>query len=336
MAGGAYGGGMRAIQALRPGGPEVLALVELPDPEPGPGELLVDVDAAGVNFIDTYRRSGVYPLPFPHVVGSEGAGRVAAVGADVDGWAVGDLVAWENAPGSYAERTLLPARSALPVPAGLDLRTAAALPLQGITAHYLVASTFPVQAGQDVLVHAAAGGVGLLLTQLAATRGAHVIATVSTPEKEALARAAGAADVIRYTELEDVARDLPAAVRARTGGAGVHVVYDGVGRSTFDASLASLRRRGYLVLFGAASGRVEPVDPQRLNAAGSVYLTRPKIGDYTADRDELLWRSGEVFDAALAGSLDVRIGLELPLAEAAEAHRALEGRRTTGKVVLVP
>ena len=336
MAGGAYGGGMRAIQALRPGGPEVLALVDLPDPEPGPGELLVDVAAAGVNFIDTYRRSGVYPLPFPHVVGSEGAGRVAAVGADVDGWAVGDLVAWENAPGSYAERTLLPARNALPVPAGLDLRTAAALPLQGITAHYLVASTFPVQAGQDVLVHAAAGGVGLLLTQLAATRGAHVIATVSTPEKEALARVAGAADVIRYTELEDVARDLPAAVRARTGGAGVHVVYDGVGRSTFDASLASLRRRGYLVLFGAASGRVEPVDPQRLNAAGSVYLTRPKIGDYTADRDELLWRSGEVFDAALAGSLDVRIGLELPLAEAAEAHRALEGRRTTGKVVLVP
>lgn len=336
MAGGAYGGGMRAIQALRPGGPEVLALVDLPDPAPGPGELLVDVAAAGVNFIDTYRRSGVYPLPFPHVVGSEGAGRVAAVAADVEGWAVGDLVAWENAPGSYAERTLLPSRSALPVPAGLDLRTAAALPLQGITAHYLVASTFPVQAGQDVLVHAAAGGVGLLLTQLAAARGAHVIATVSTPEKEALARAAGAADVIRYTELDDVARDLPAAVRELTGGAGVHVVYDGVGRSTFDASLASLRRRGFLVLFGAASGRVEPVDPQRLNAAGSVYLTRPKIGDYTADRDELLWRAGEVFDAALAGTLDVRIGLELPLAEAAEAHRALEGRRTTGKVVLVP
>lgn len=336
MAGGAYGGRMRAIQALRPGGPEVLALVDLPEPEPGPGELLVDVAAAGVNFIDTYRRSGVYPLPFPHVVGSEGAGRVAAVGADVDGWALGDLVAWENAPGSYAERVLLPARSALPVPSGLDLRTAAALPLQGITAHYLVASTFPVQAGQDVLVHAAAGGVGLLLTQLAAARGARVVATVSTVEKEALARAAGAADVIRYTELDDVTRDLPAAVRDLTSGAGVHVVYDGVGRSTFDASLASLRRRGYLVLFGAASGRVEPVDPQRLNAAGSVYLTRPKIGDYTADRDELLWRAGEVFGAALGGSLDVRIGLELPLAEAAEAHRALEGRRTTGKVILVP
>ena len=327
---------MRAIQAVRVGGPEVLELVDVPEPEPGPGDLLVEVAAAGVNFIDTYRRSGVYPIPFPHVPGSEGAGRVVAVGSAVPDVRPGDLVAWENAPASYAERAVVPARVALAVPEGLDLRTAAALPLQGITAHYLVASTFPVQAGQDVLVHAAAGGVGLLLVQMAAARGARVIGTVGSPEKEALARAAGAHDVIRYAELTDLTTELPALVRDLTGGAGVHVVYDGVGRATFDASLASLRRRGMLVLFGAASGRVAPVDPQRLNAAGSVFLTRPKIGDYTVDREELAWRAGEVFAAAAAGTLAVRIGAEFPLAEAADAHRALEGRETTGKVLLIP
>jgi NADPH2:quinone reductase len=296
----------------------------------------VDVAAVGVNFIDTYRRAGVYSIPFPHVPGSEGAGRVVAVGSAVTGVAVGDLVAWENAPGSYAERVRVPAAVALPVPPGTDLRTAAALPLQGITAHYLVASTFPVQEGQDVLVHAAAGGVGLLLVQLAAARGARVIGTVSTPEKEALAREAGAHDVIRYTDLPDLTGDLPPLVRGLTAGAGVHVAYDGVGRDTFDASLASLRRRGYLVLFGASSGRVPPVDPQRLNAAGSVFLTRPKIGDYTVGRDELTWRAGELFDAVSAGRLHVRVGAEFRLAAAADAHRALEGRRTTGKVLLTP
>lgn len=327
---------MRAIQAREAGGPEVLELVELPDPEPGPGDLLVEVAAAGVNYIDTYRRTGLYPIPFPHVPGSEGAGRVLAVGSAVEGVAVGDLVAWDDAPGSYAERVVVPAADTVAVPAGMDLRTAAALPLQGMTAHYLVTSTFPVQAGQDVLVHAAAGGVGLLLVQLASARGARVIGTVSTPEKEALARGAGAHDVIRYTELADLPKDLPAAVRELTGGAGVHVAYDGVGKDTFDASLASVRRRGYLVLFGASSGRVPPVDPQRLNAAGSVYLTRPKLGDYTADQDERAWRAGEVFGAAAAGDLTVRIGAEYPLADAAEAHRALQGRRTTGKVLLVP
>jgi NADPH2:quinone reductase len=327
---------VRAIQAARAGGPEVLGPVDLPEPTAGPGQLVVQVAAAGVNFIDTYRRSGVYPASFPHVPGSEGAGRVLAVGDGVSTFAPGDLVAWAEAPGSYAEQVVVRADDALPVPAAVPLPTAAALPLQGMTAHYLVTSTFPVSAGQDILVHAAAGGVGLLLTQLAVARGARVIATVSTPEKESLARAAGAADVVRYTELGDVTTELPALVRSLTDGAGVHAVYDGVGRATFDASLASLRRRGMLVLFGAASGQVPPVDPQRLNAAGSVYLTRPKLADHTVDRAELMWRAGDLFDAVVAGRLDVRIGATYRLEDAAEAHRALASRRTTGKVLLVP
>lgn len=327
---------IHAVRALRPGGPEVLEVDEVASPTPAAGELLVGVAAVGVNFIDTYRRSGVYRATFPHVPGSEGAGRVLAVGPGVEGFAPGDAVAWAEAPGSYAEQVLVRADVALPVPAGMSLEVAAALPLQGMTAHYLVASTFPVQRGQDVLVHAAAGGVGLLLTQLATARGARVIATVSTAEKEELARGAGAADVVRYTELADVGTELPGIVRSLTAGAGVHVAYDGVGRATFDASLASLRRRGMLVLFGAASGQVPPVDSQRLNAAGSVYLTRPKLGDYTVDRAELTWRAGELFDAVEAGRLDVRIGATFPLADAAEAHRALAARRTTGKVLLIP
>ena len=222
------------------------------------------------------------------------------------------------------------------MPEGVDLATAAALPLQGMTAHYLATSTFPVQPGQDVLVHAAAGGVGLLLTQLATARGARVIATVSTPRKEQLAREAGAAEVIRYTELPDLAKDLPEAVRSLTGGRGVHAVFDGVGKDTFDASLAALRRRGMLVLFGGASGQVPPFNPQRLSAGGSLFLTRPTLGDYIADREELTWRSGELFEAVAAGRLKVRVGATYPLAEAAEAHAALESRRTTGKVLLAP
>jgi NADPH2:quinone reductase len=222
------------------------------------------------------------------------------------------------------------------VPAGVSDHVAAALPLQGLTAHYLVSSVFPVSAGQDVLVHAGAGGVGLLLTQLAVARGARVITTVSTPEKEALSRAAGASDVVRYTELTDLTRELPAIVRELTGGAGVHTVFDSVGRTTFDGSLASLRRRGAMVLFGGSSGQVPPVDPQRLNAGGSLFLTRPKLDDYSRTREELAWRAGELFEAVAAGTLDVRIGAEYPLPEAAEAHRALEGRRTTGKVLLIP
>ncbi|MGC3953495.1 MAG: quinone oxidoreductase [Propionicimonas sp.] len=327
---------MRAVVAREPGGAEVLDVVDLPEPEPGPGQLLVRVAAAGVNFIDTYRRSGVYPMLFPHVVGSEGAGEVVALGAEVTGFGVGDRVSWDNAPGSYAELVAVPAANAVRLPDGVDPVTAAALPLQGMTAHYLVRSTFEVQPGQDVLLHAGAGGVGLLATQLATARGARMITTVGSAEKAELSRAAGAADVIDYSGLADLTADLPPLVRELTGGAGVHVVYDGVGRSTFDASLASLRRRGTLVLFGGASGQVPPFDLQRLNAGGSLYVTRPTLAHYTATRDEIEWRMGELLDAVLAGTLDLRIGARYPLAEAAEAHRALEGRRTTGKVLLVP
>lgn len=328
---------MRAVQATRPGGPEVLAVVDLPDPRPEPEQVVVDVAAAGVNFIDTYRRTGRYPTPFPHVVGSEGAGVVVEVGDDVTDLAVGDAVAWvAGTEGSYAERVRLLAEQAVPVPDGVALETAAALLLQGITAHYLARSTFPVRAGQDVLVHAGAGGVGLLLTQLAVAAGARVVTTVSTGEKEALSRAAGAAEVLRYDGMDDLPRQLPEAVRALTGGHGVHVVYDGVGAATFDGSLGSLRPRGTLVLFGGASGAVPPFDPMRLEAAGSLFLTRPTIRHHTATRDELLWRAGELFDAVASGTLDVRVGARLPLDDAAQAHRALEGRATTGKVLLVP
>ncbi|TGO05820.1 quinone oxidoreductase family protein [Serinibacter arcticus] len=325
---------MRAIQARQAGGPDVLELVDLPDPEPGAGEVAVEVAAAGVNFIDTYRRSGIYPVPFPHVVGSEGAGRVVALGAGVTSLAVGDRVAWSDAPGSYASRAVVAADRALPVPDDVDDVTAAALPLQGLTAHYLATSTHPVAPGDDVLVHAGAGGVGLLLTQLAVARGGRVIATVSTDEKAALAREAGADVVIRYDQLEDLTAELPALVREATGGHGVAAVYDGVGRDTFDASLASLRRRGVLVLFGGSSGQVPPFDLQRLNSAGSLFVTRPTLKDYVATPEELSERADELFDAVRDGSLTVRIGATHPLEEAAGAHAALESRATTGKVVL--
>jgi NADPH2:quinone reductase len=327
---------MHAVVARSAGGPEVLSSTELPDPSPGPRDLLVRVAASGVNFIDTYRRAGVYPMEFPHVVGSEGAGTVEAVGAEVSDFAAGDRVAWAAAPGSYAELAVVPAADAVVVPDGLDLTVAAALPLQGMTAHYLVASTFEVGPGHDVLLHAGAGGVGLLATQLAVARGARVLTTVSTPEKAALSSAAGAAHTIDYARMDDVATELPAVVRDLTGGDGVHVVYDGVGAATFDASLASLRKRGMLVLFGGASGQVPPFDVQRLNAAGSLFLTRPTLAHYTATRAELEWRAREIFRAAADGDLDVRIGATYPLADAAEAHAALEGRDTTGKVLLIP
>ncbi|GAA1991435.1 quinone oxidoreductase [Isoptericola halotolerans] len=327
---------MRAVVARTAGGPEVLEHSERPDPEPGPGELLVRVAAAGVNFIDTYRRAGVYPMEFPHVVGTEGAGTVEATGDGVTGFAVGDQVAWHDAPGSYAELAVVRAVGAVRVPAGLDLVTAAALPLQGMTAHYLVASTFEVGFGHDVLLHAGAGGVGLLATQLATHRGGRVVTTVSTPEKAALSRDAGALHTIDYAAMDDLTTELPAVVRDLTDGAGVHVVYDGVGAATFDASLASLRARGMLVLFGGASGQVPPFDPQRLNAGGSLFLTRPTLAHYTATRGELEWRAGEVLGLAASGDLDVRVGTTYALTDAAEAHRALEGRATTGKVLLVP
>lgn len=323
---------MRAIQITETGGPDVLIPTELPDPQAGPGELLVEVTAAGVNYIDTYQREGIYPMTLPYVPGLEGTGRVRSVGTAVTAFAAGDRVAWSATLGSYAELVAVPADKAVAVPDAVSDESAVGALLQGMTAHFLVHDTYPVRAGEDVLVHAAAGGVGLLLTQLAAAAGARVIATVSTAEKEQLARGAGAADVVRYTEVDDLAAE----VRALTGGAGVAVAYDSVGRDTFDASLASLRRRGMLVLYGAASGPVPPVDPQRLNAAGSVFLTRPTLFDHVAGREELTARAAAVYAAVADGTLDVRIGHRYPLAEAGTAHRDLQGRRTTGKLLLLP
>ncbi len=326
---------MRAIVAREAGGPDVLELVELREPTPGPGEIAVRVAAAGVNFIDTYRRAGVYAMKFPHIVGAEGAGTVIAVGSGVTLFAPGDRVLWTESAGSYADVMTLPAAQALRVPDGVDLDVACAAALQGLTAHYLCRSAYPVQPGEDVLVHAGAGGVGLLLTQLIVARGGRVISTVSTAQKAELSRSAGASDAIRYTEFSDMTAELPAAVRELTGGVGVAAVYDSVGKDTFEASLRSLRRRGMLVLFGGSSGQVSPFDPQRLNAGGSLFLTRPNLTDYIATREELEQRAADVLGAVADGSLHVRIGARFPLAQAADAHRALEGRATTGKVLLL-
>jgi NADPH2:quinone reductase len=322
---------VRAVRITATGGPEVLTPADLPDPQPGPGELLVDVAAAGVNYIDTYQRRGAYAVDLPYVPGLEGTGRVLALGpGDTLGFAVGDRVAWADAHGSYATRVAVPAALAVPVPDAVPDDVAVGALLQGMTAHFLVTDCAPVGPGDTVLVHAAAGGVGLLLTQLASARGARVVGVVSTAEKEELARGAGAAEVLRSGD------DLAGAVRGLTDGSGVPVVFDGVGRDTFDASLASLHRRGTLALFGAASGPVPPVDPQRLNAAGSVYLTRPKLGDYVATRAELTYRAAAVYAAVVDGTLHVRIGHRYPLDRAADAHVDLEGRRTAGKVLLLP
>jgi NADPH2:quinone reductase len=291
--------------------------------------LLIQVAAAGVNFIDTYKRSGVYEVQYPFIPGSEAAGIVAAVGEGVAGFGEGDRVATAEGANCYAGYALADADKALPVPDGLDDLTAAALPLQGMTAHFLMNSTFKVEPGHTVLLHAGAGGVGLLLTQMLKARGAEVISTVSSDEKEELALDAGADHVLRYEGFAERVRDI-------TGGTGADVVYDGVGKDTFDGSLAALRVRGMLVLFGAASGPVPPVDPQELRLGGSLFLTRPTIGHYVRDAAERRWRSDEIFAAAADGSLKVRIGAQYPLAEAAQAHRDLEGRRTTGKVILVP
>ncbi len=304
---------------------------EIDPPSPRAGELLVDVAAAGVNYIDTYHREGVYPKELPFVLGQEGAGTVAATGAEVTGFAPGDRVAWMSGPTSYAEQAVIRADTAVRVPDGISDETAAAALLQGVTAHYLVVSTYPVKPGDTVLIHAAAGGTGSLIVQFAKAKGARVIATVSTVDKEKPARAAGADEVIRYTEV-----DFAEETRRLTNGRGVEAVYDGVGRTTFDGSLASLARRGMLVLFGASSGPVPPVDPQRLRMAGSVYLTRPTTGHYADTPEELRWRAGEVFEAINSGALSVRIGGRYPLAEAARAHDDLQSRRTTGKLLLIP
>ncbi|MEU8379216.1 quinone oxidoreductase [Streptosporangium sp. NPDC048865] len=320
---------MRAIVVSANGGPEVLAHTDdHPDPTPNPGEVLVDVAASGVNFIDVYHRMGRYPLPLPFVPGEEGAGTVAAVGEDVRDVAVGDTVAWSSVPGSYASRVAVPASKLLAVPEGVGAEVAAAVTLQGLTAHYLTHSTYEVKEGDDVLVHAAAGGMGLLLTQIAKLRGARVIGTVSTEEKEILARQAGADEVFRYRGFADAVRDLT--------GSGVHVVYDGVGAATFDESVASLRPRGMLALYGQASGPVPPLDPQILARNGSLFLTRPTLGSYIATRDELTWRASDLYGWVASGKLRVHVSERYPLAEAARAHEDLEARRTTGKVLLIP
>jgi NADPH2:quinone reductase len=322
---------MRAVVAKEHGGPEVLAVADQDAPQPGAGELLVRVAAAGVNFADVYQREGrpPYHTPVPYIPGSEGAGTVVATGAGVSAPAAGDQVAWSGVPGSYAELVAVPAESAVPVPDGVGLRTAAAVMLQGLTAHYLCHSTYPVAEHDPVVVHAAAGGVGLLLTQLARMRGGTVIATTSTAAKAELAREAGASHLAGYDDFAEV-------VKRVTGGPGAAVVYDGVGQATFDASLAALRPRGCLVLYGGASGPVPPFDPQRLNTGGSLFLTRPTLKHYVATRDELLGRAGDLFGWIAAGRLTVRVGATYPLQDAARAHADLQARRTTGKLLLVP
>jgi NADPH:quinone reductase len=321
---------MRAIVVTAPGGPDVLAVLTLPEPQPGPGQVLVRVGASGINFVDVYQRSGAYQLPTPFTLGTEGAGEVVRLGEGVSTLAPGDRVAWSMWLGSHAEYAAVPAERLVRIPEGVSDADAAAVLLQGMTAQYLTATTYPVEKGDLVLVHAAAGGAGLLLTQLATARGGRVVGTVSTEEKAELATAAGAERIVMYTQVPD----LTAALREATGGAGFAVAYDGVGRDTFDHSLASLRPRGMLVLYGAASGPVPPVDLQRLNAAGSLFVTRPSLAHYIRDRAELDWRAGEVFAAVATGALRVRIGGTYPLEEARQAYEALESRATTGKLIL--
>jgi NADPH2:quinone reductase len=322
---------MRAIVVSSPGGPEVLEYTEVEDPAPGPDELVIDTAAAGVNFIDVYYRTGRYPKQTPFVLGVEGSGTVSAVGSNVTGFSVGNVVASSEVQGSYAAKARVTADRAVKIPSGVSPEEGAAAMLQGMTAHYLTHTTHPVQPGETVLVHAAAGGMGLLLTQMAKLRGGRVIGTVSTAEKEKLARDAGADEVIRYTEM-----DFAPEVRRLTGGEGVAAVYDGVGAATFDGSMESLRPRGMLALFGAASGAVPPVDPMRLNAAGSIFLTRPTLAHYIATREELLSRASDVLGWAQSGDLRLHIGRRYDLADTRTAHEDLEGRRTTGKLLLLP
>ncbi|WP_067478640.1 quinone oxidoreductase family protein [Actinomadura hibisca] len=356
---------MRAILVTEYGPPEVLRPADVPDPRPGPGEVLVDVAAAGVNFIDVYQRSGAYPVPLPYVAGVEAAGTVTAVGPGVSGdepgtgdrvggnelraddrgggnelrvddrgggagFRVGDRVGWVNLPGAYAERAVVPADRLVPIPDGLDLTAAASVLLQGMTAHYLTHDTHRVRPGDTVLVHAAAGGMGLMLTRLVKLLGGHVIGTVSTAAKQRLAEEAGADHVIRYRDADVAAR-----VRELTAGRGVAAVYDGVGGPTFEASLASLRPRGVLALYGQAGGPVPPVDPQRLNAAGSVFLTRPNLSHHIADPAELRARSGDLFRWLAGGKLEVCVRRDLPLTDAHVAHQMLETGSSAGKLVLV-
>jgi NADPH:quinone reductase len=324
-------GVMRVVVVNELGGPEVLIVADREAPQAGPGQLLVEVAAAGVNYMDIYQREGrpPYGRDLPFVPGSEGAGTVAALGPGVEGFAVGDRVAWAGVPAGYAELALIPAASAVSIPDGVETTVAAAVMLQGITAHYLCHSTYPVAPGDPVVVHAAAGGVGLLLTQLVKMRGGIVIATTSSPAKADLAREAGADHVTGYGDFGE-------AVARVTGNTGAAVVYDGVGRATFEASLAAIRPRGLMVLYGGASGPVPPFELQRLAGYGSLFITRPTMAHYIARRDELVWRTSDLFSWIVEGRLSVRIGGTYPLADAARAHDDLAARRTTGKLLLLP
>jgi NADPH:quinone reductase len=322
---------VHAIRVHKTGGPEVLRYERFERPSPGPGQALVQVEAAGLNFIEVYQRAGRYKVALPFIPGSEAGGRVVEVGDGVSGIKVGDTVASQNFTGSYAEFALAPAERLVLLPSGVTARVGAAVMLQGMTAHYLACSTFPLAPGHTCLVHAAAGGVGLLLCQIAHRRGARVIGTVSTQEKAVLAREAGADEVILYSQ-QDFARE----TKRLTGGAGVQVVYDSVGQTTFAGSLDALAHRGMLVLYGQSSGPVGPLDPQILSQKGSLFLTRPTLGHYVATNEELRERAAVVLGWVADGSLKVRVGREFPLAAAAEAHTELEARRTTGKVLLIP
>jgi NADPH:quinone reductase len=322
---------MKAIRVLQTGGPEVLRLEEVPEPRPGPGEAVVQLEAVGLNFMEVYQRTGLYRVSPPFTPGGEGSGRVVAVGQGVTTVGPGNRVVSVNLMGAYAELARVSAERLVVLPDSIDTKLAAAVLLQGLTAHYLAISTFPLEKGSWCLIHAAAGGVGLLLCQIARSLGARVIGTVSTPEKAALASEAGAEEIVLYTQ-----QDFVAEARRLTGGSGVSVVYDSVGRTTFEGSLNSLRPRGMLVLYGQSSGPVAPVDPQILNSKGSLFLTRPSLVHYVATREELLSRAGDLFRWIEEGKLRVRVDRTYPLADAAAAHRALEGRETTGKVLLVP
>jgi len=322
---------MKAIRIHNHGGPEVLAYEDVPVPEPGAGEARVKIEASGVNFIDIYHRIGLYPMNRPCILGSEGAGIVDALGEGVSEVKPGDRVAYAMIPGSYAEYAVVPAVKLVPVPDDIDAKSAAGIMLQGMTAHYLTHSTYPLQKGDTALVHAAAGGVGLLLVQVAKLLGAKVIGTVSTQAKADLARRAGADEIIQYTQA-----DFLAEVKRITNGQGVHVVYDSVGATTFEKSLDCLRPRGYLVLFGQSSGPVAAFDPAKLAAKGSLFLTRPSLAHYALTRTELLRRATDLFDWMQAGKLTLRIEKSLPLQDAREAQQLLEKRKTTGKLILIP
>jgi NADPH2:quinone reductase len=322
---------MKAVRVHTPGGPDALRYDDVPEPTPGPGDAVVKVDAAGLNYIDVYFRTGQYKTQLPATLGMEAGGTVTAVGAEVRDVKVGDKVAYTGVPGAYAQLAAVPAQRLFVLPAGLSTRQGAAMMLQGMTAHYLACTTYPLKSGDTCLVHAAAGGVGLLLCQIAKMRGARVIGTVSTEDKAKLARDAGADETILYTK-----QDFEAEVKRITGGKLCQVVYDAVGKDTFDKSLSCLAMRGTLALYGQSSGPIGTFDPGVLNAKGSLFLTRPSLFHYTSTREEMLQRAGDLAGWIRDGKLKLRVEFEFPLKDTAEAHRALEGRKTTGKVLLLP